>query len=152
MEREKKIVLFGDGEWIDEPDYVSWKHKDYVCEIMRNGFGSLCGYVTLPESHPWYGNEMEEIHVEVHGGLTFNMVKDERHIIGFDCAHKNDVIPAVKEVDIEMQKISPDIYERLTKDATEMKIKEIQTYKNIEFVKNECEKLVDQLIDVKENK
>ncbi len=62
------------------------------------GYG--CGYIGLPDGHPWHGKHYDTLHVEynidVHGGLTYS----ENHPpggnydglwwIGFDTAHWND--------------------------------------------------------------
>ena len=80
-----------DGPWKDEPDKVQWVDETtgLDCLILRNRWGNLCGYVGVPETHPWYGKSyskcMEEgcekeycydhapeSLVEVHGGLTFS--------------------------------------------------------------------------------
>src|SRR5579884_1161092 len=81
---------WGPGPWQDEPDKEQWTDEatGYACLIKRNPVGALCGYVGVPEGHPWHGsgyspgysaeNEDELSaalklldEVEVHGGLTY---------------------------------------------------------------------------------
>ena len=77
------------GPWTDEPDKVQWVDEttDLDCLILRNGSGALCGYVGIPNTHPWYGKgysqclescadewcyeHSPEGRISVHGGLTF---------------------------------------------------------------------------------
>jgi len=54
----------------------------------------LCGYVLIPESHPWHGvhythKHFRKIHRLVIGGLTFSGKLDgeDGWWIGFDCSH-----------------------------------------------------------------
>lgn len=46
-----------DGPWQNEPDKVVWVDPltDLDCMIIRNQSGVLCGYVGVPEAHPWHG-------------------------------------------------------------------------------------------------
>jgi hypothetical protein len=42
--------------WKAEPDHKAFDSSGYGCEIKRvPGLGSLCGYVGIPQAHPWYG-------------------------------------------------------------------------------------------------
>jgi hypothetical protein len=45
------------------------------------------GYVIVPESHPWFGKDYDEIEVEIHGGLTYGCHEGR---VGFDTAHAWD--------------------------------------------------------------
>jgi len=61
--------------------------------------GHRCGYVKLPEDHPWYGKHYDDIDVRIHGGLTFAgelacgcSELDSGFWIGFDCAHCYDML------------------------------------------------------------
>ena len=40
--------------WLTEPDRLEWTHEGYPCLAVRNSFGAWCGYVGVPEGHPWY--------------------------------------------------------------------------------------------------
>lgn len=85
------------GPWDEEPDKVQWQDEatGLPCLVVRNpAHGNLCGYVGVPDSHPWHAkgynapigecNEDcgEDWHcghsicslINVHGGLTFSDV------------------------------------------------------------------------------
>lgn len=67
---------------------------------MDVGWGN--GYVIIPEGHPFYGKDYDDIDVNVHGGLTFSEFgykldweeikpEDKRSwVVGFDTAHWGD--------------------------------------------------------------
>jgi hypothetical protein len=63
------------GPWDAEPDKVQWQDEatGLPCLIVRNGSGSLCGYVGVPPGHLAYGKDYGTgaLDVDVHGGLTF---------------------------------------------------------------------------------
>ena len=80
-----------------------WLRNQLEGTPMKNGWGN--GYIIIPETHPWFGMEYNDIPVEVHGGLTFgnvitedmlehwdNLTKDDigKWLIGFDTNHYND--------------------------------------------------------------
>lgn len=92
MERDE----WGVGPWDGEPDKRQWidPETDLDCLMVRNRMGNWCGYVGVPEGHPWFGIEYSqsinpdcpkcadpddwcydcrpEAKIEVHGGLTFS--------------------------------------------------------------------------------
>lgn len=105
------------GPWDDEPDKMQWEDETtgLPCLIVRGPSGALCGYVGVPEGHPWYQVEYDNLESwpDVHGGLTFSgecadSSDESRHIchvpgegepdhvwwLGFDCAHGGDLSPA----------------------------------------------------------
>ena len=45
------------GPWDNEPDQEHFEHMGYPCKMKRNGTGIWCGYVGVPESHPWHGKK-----------------------------------------------------------------------------------------------
>jgi hypothetical protein len=55
-----------------------------------------CGYVGIPENHPDFSKDYDDIPVDVHGGLTFAdeefALFNKEHLwwLGFDCAHWGD--------------------------------------------------------------
>jgi hypothetical protein len=112
-------------EWEKEMNEGTFKHprNGMTCRIWRNDTcGFLCGYLTLPEDHPWTQAESyNDIDAEVHGGLTFK--KD--NIIGFDCGHYGDIMPRL---------IAMSSFPALN-DAT---------YRNWEYVERELHSLGDQ--------
>jgi hypothetical protein len=60
---------------------------------MNPLLGARCGYIRVPEGHPWYEKSFMDIDVEVHGGLTFSGFSEilgDGFWVGFDCAHASD--------------------------------------------------------------
>lgn len=101
-------------------------YKGYKGVIVQHpNVGHLCGYVVIPEDHPLYQKNYDEIDLEVHGELTYSdsdlISVGEDFCIGFDCAHAGDWIP--------------------------MYGFENDTYKDITFVENEIKSLIDQIKD-----
>ena len=76
-----------------------------------------CGYAVIPEDHPFYGADYDEVEdeIDVHGGLTFSGKLDDidGYLLGFDCNHYGD---------------TPEVQDE-------------------EYALSECKKLVDQLIE-----
>jgi hypothetical protein len=155
---EEKLAFWGYGEWVEEPDLVEWEYKGIPCAIERIIFlGHLCGYVAMPEGHPWLGKDLDHIDADVHGELSYKREEEGVLWIGFDCAHAGDYQPykgslhfktIVKQNDLWSEGIQKEL-ERLIEN--ERRIGRIhkepeKTYKNIAFVKTECEKLVDQML------
>lgn len=81
------------GPWADEPDKLVWidETTGLDCMIHRNLFGTLCGYVGIPQEHPWHGvhygdctknlpecdddvycDHEPKIALDVHGGITYS--------------------------------------------------------------------------------
>ena len=106
------------GEWDNEPDKVQYTDPEtgLPCLVRRNYFnGSLCGYVGVPEGHPYYGLPAEKVEdvLSVHGGVNFADGCDDDvddpalsicHIapdggpvwwFGFDCGHSFDFAPGM---------------------------------------------------------
>lgn len=107
-------------EWV----YKSTSGVEYLCKIKRNKhIKHLCGYVVLTKDNKFYGKDYDYIPVQVHGGLTFSDEVDGEWLIGFDCAHHGDITPGCG-------------YEHLDY---------MGTYKDMDFVKSECESLVEQI-------
>jgi hypothetical protein len=70
---------YGPGPWSEEPDKAQWVDAatGYDCLIKRNQWGALCGYVGVPQGHPFYGLKLNWdgddplSELDVHGGVTF---------------------------------------------------------------------------------
>ena len=118
---DKIIKKEGDySEWI----YESQSGIQYKCIIKRNKhIKNLCGYVVLTKDNKFYGKDYDDIPVQVHGGLTFSSEVNGEWLIGFDCAHHGDITPGCG-------------YEGLSY---------MGTYKDMNFVKSECESLAEQI-------
>lgn len=150
---EEKKEWFGDGEWINEPDLVEFKYKEYDCTILRtcmvesNGSkfgGYLCGYVKIPENNKFYNKNYSSMNIDVHGGLTFAEFKGDGYWIGIDCAHSFDLVPSSEK----FKQSNEDMIE-LRKQFPDSRIWE-NTYKNISFVEAELKSIVDQIIEVED--
>lgn len=145
-----------EGVWQFEPDKMQWEDPatKLPCLIVRNQAGALCGYVGVPEGHPFYGKDYSDLPVECHGGLTFSDFCGEHEDgichkpspgepekvwwLGFDCGHGGDIIPSFIKLHEEMKK----------KDGFELKTftgARGETYKDIAYVQNECRELAKQL-------
>jgi hypothetical protein len=134
---------WGPGPWADEPDKEQFSDEatGLPCLIKRSGLsGALCGYVGVPEGHPWHGKDYQDLDdvVGVHGGLTYADSCEEGpegtticHVpgpgepeplwwLGFDCHHAWDIGPAMKarerergyEIDITDSSYKPVAYVR----------------------------------------
>lgn len=122
---------FGPGPWNNEPDEIWWQDvtTGYSCLVRRNGMGALCGYVAIPQGHPWYNIHYDEIYgVDVHGGLTFSGSREgfeNTFWVGFDCGHWGDLIPGTNKY----------------KDGGF----DEETYKTVAYVQEECARLCQQI-------
>jgi hypothetical protein len=145
---------WGPGPWQDEPDKEQWQDAatGLACLIKRNTFGALCGYVGVPEGHPWHGKGYGDVPAEAHGGLTYAdscQEGPEGHTIchvpapgepeplwwlGFDCHHAWDIGPAMEAR--ERERGWPSIHGLDT------------SYKTIAYVKAECARLAEQAASV----
>ena len=123
-------------------------YKGYECRVLFIPLGHRCGYVRVPKTHPLYGKAASykygmfaafEEAIDCHGGITYveeylNGEPSKDSVwIGFDCAHLGD------GVDIESKKkYFPNEKITVTPDHGEVR--------DLEFCRNECKKIVDQLI------
>ena len=108
-----------------EPNILAGIHKAYSWAIIRTPALHLCGYVQVPETHSLYKTDYNDCELSVHGGLTYGAEAKAPfwgYWIGFDCAHSGDFSP---------------------------RIAILGTYRDIDYVQAECERLIDQLIDYK---
>lgn len=100
---------WGPGPWQDEPDRVEWIAFGFACLITRTEYpGNLCGYLAVPEGHPWFEKGYADIHAQVHGGVNYAAhcsgkvchtpepgMPDHVWWLGFDCGHGFDLMPAM---------------------------------------------------------
>lgn len=63
-------------------------------KFLESGWGN--GYVSLPKGHPLFGLEYDTIHdqydIQIHGGLTYSKLDEDKWVIGFDTAHYQDTL------------------------------------------------------------
>lgn len=114
-ENPKHNQAWGAGPWNGEPDRVDFRWHGLQCFVHRNvrrhaqdweGTGGWCGYVGVPRSSPAFGRHYDALDVSVHGGLTFSGKGHAGHltipgraarwILGFDCGHAFDYLPAME--------------------------------------------------------
>ena len=74
-----------------------WEHAGTICAIRHGVFGVPCGYVRVPEGHPFHGRGYDECDVDAWGGLTYSGALDgeDGWWIGFDMAHPGDIAPTM---------------------------------------------------------
>ena len=116
-----------------EGDELQW---DYTCSngviihcsIHRNDVKTLCGYITLTKDNSLYGVDYDDINISAHGGLTYQGYdQNENWVIGFDCGHYGDLTPYF-----------------LLKDDTFGKFIQDGIYRDMEYVKTQCESMAEQ--------
>ena len=130
----------------EEGDYKAFEYKGFKCRILRTRVGRensnliyLWGYVGLPKSHKLYGHKgfIDNINTNygVSGGFKELVYQPEKDLwwIGFDCGHIQDIC--------RLDEIDDILNNRLTEF-----IFGIPTYKDMDFVTEELENLVDELI------
>lgn len=147
---EEKLLMLGEGEWMEEPDVYLFSYLKFNCSLKRSMVGVWCGYVEIPADHPYYKKKYEDILINVHGGLTFNefIEPDNKHLIGFDCAHLYDLIPSYEYLKKTNQRmIDFDKKFPLTKIYEDFSLFK-PVYRNIDFCIQECKSIVNQLIDL----
>lgn len=123
-----------------EGDYTDWYYDTsnnvkIYCEVSRHEkMGTLNGYVTLSEVDKFDMSKLSEEFlvrkIEVHGGVTYtrHYPEDNKYVIGFDCAHYNDLVPSY----LESEKFG-------------MGLITGPCYREMAYVKSECESLAEQI-------
>ena len=106
------------------------EHEGFPFIIADNAIGYRCGYVNVPANHPWAEKDYDSITATVHGGLTFcERGTDGSWWVGFDCAHSGDAPdPAIAPASVMRSRA----------------MRDYETIKGTDFVRNECRDLCDQ--------
>mgnify|MGYP003464887905 CR=1 FL=1 len=125
-----------------------FKYKGHDCICIFSYIGYRCGYVSVSDKEkPFYDYD-----VTCHCGLTFDgelpdyYKPKKKYYIGFDCGHicdGNDYDTALRYGLITEQRYN---------ELIEMQIKSptfLQPVRSLEYVENECKKIVDQLEESK---
>lgn len=153
LDKEKKRADWGDGEWVEEPDYALFEHCGFQCEVQRafilDGdflrLGYLSGYITIPIKHPWKEKEKAKEECVVHQGVTFHRLFGDECKMGFDCAQLWDVIPSMKHI-LKKNKETYDL------EPFFSRIKEFApSYKTFPFCIEECKIMAEQAKAVSRN-
>ena len=102
------------GEWMHEPDRLTFQQAGLDCLIQRNeATFTLNGYASVGPHHPFYDKkELVMERVSCHGGVTWagrcsgilsrepllvdEGIDEELYWIGFDCAHAWDLAPGIE--------------------------------------------------------
>ena len=126
------------SQQVDSGDGIAFEYKGYQCRILKQSwFGKenhfltgqstystsyYSGYVVILEGHPFYQMDYSDIPVKVHGGLTFGQTIILRGTILSDLVGKFVIGFHCGHLGDTIEKC------------------------NVEYVKRELERLVDQLI------
>ncbi len=151
------------GPWDGEPDRVAFTHAGFACLVVRAPQGHLCGYVGVPSGHPFHGLDRLALwrlpSLPVHGGLpTYARACDwpichadalgaEPALwwIGFDCAHRGDLVPALRA---PRNQVAAEVAALLTRLQMEMPHEDERrggVYRTVEAVRENCERLAEAL-------
>lgn len=105
---------------------------EYKCIIIRNPIMNfLCGYVEVDKYNQFFGNnDYLNYRLDVHGGITYASehlpnLNGNSWFIGFDCGHYGDLV------------IHKNMNVNFGLDNG--------IYRDMNYVKDQCEKLADQL-------
>lgn len=119
---------------------AEFESHGFQCLVVNCRGSHLCGYVGIPEGHPWYRTDYDGVrvdgdYVDVHGGLTFaddHVLAGEKPAgvwwIGFDCAHSGDRIGGPNGDDV----------------SSALRRGRSGVWRDEAFVRGECEKLAKQ--------
>lgn len=129
-----------------------FEYKGFPCVILFMTLGHRCGYVGVLKGNTIYGQCYDEIPINCHGGLTYSSSElqgqTDKDIwwIGFDTAHYGDGkdFETAKEIyKYDMQALEEiKTYERLDRIMSDGAVRDL------DYCKNECKKIVDQLIEL----
>lgn len=138
------------GPWFDEPHRIEFSSHGFDCLMVRNvTMGHWCGYVGVPNTHPYFGQHYDKCDVDVHGGLTYcdscqdivchlaDIDSEPLWWLGFDCAHFMDLIPAMHF---------------MTDPHCRRRDMLPPTYKDVVFVQTEIKALAEQLKKIGERR
>ncbi len=136
-------------------------HNDMPCVCILNAMGIRCGYVGVNRSHPYFGVNYDEPGAEnimAHWGLTFSgfpyFYEGNRDwwYFGFDCGHAwdlNDYDAALKAGLIDEKQY--EYGKRMNEEMVTSTDDTTWSIKNVDFVKQMCQFVSDQLKAVKNN-
>jgi hypothetical protein len=141
---------WGPGPWQDEPDRVQWTDEatGLACLAVRHEeAGHWCGYVGLPEGHPFHGAEHNDerfydMPSGVVWGLTYAAACAGRicHVVapgepevwwlGFDFAHAGDRSPGRDAI---WRRHNPGL------------LSSYEVYRTLDHVRDHCTRLAAEL-------
>jgi len=105
----------------------TYRGKEYI--IRRVNLGHLCGYTYIDDDESFISSSVDHTMCETpffhaYGGITYHMDT----MIGFDTCHSEDWSPLTAQF------------------FDNGGVATHRTYKDVEFVRNECKRLIDQII------
>ena len=115
-----------------------FEYKGHECVVVFNRLGFRCGYVSVKEY-----KDYDEWDIHCHCGLTFNgklpydYGQKEKYFIGFDCGHICDGIDKIQAYN----------YGLVDEKMLEYMWDTGEPVRNLEYVTEQCKKIVDQLED-----
>lgn len=128
-----------------------FEYKGFPCVVIFMPLGFRNGYVGLPKNHKYYKKEYKEIPVSCHCGLTygdtslFGQEDKDIYWIGFDCGHCCDGFDLDKLDEYYGNRVENSIMRNYQK-----MINAEHEFRTVEYVKNECMGIVDQLLNESE--
>jgi hypothetical protein len=137
-----------------EPNEETFDYKGYKCLIIRHPeFLHLCGYVGVNKDHKYYKKHYDEVDIDVHGGLSWSDFWEDQNdglwYLGFDTGHAWDLSPGMHSRTPETRKskywIDGVEHEYTLRDLSR-ELMENETYRDIDYVRQECKRMVDQLV------
>lgn len=130
-------------------------HKGYPCVILFMPMGYRCGYVGILPKHKYYNVDFDNIPINCHCGLTYSSSdlhwQNEENIwrIGFDCGHCCDGFDTEKVKELYAK--DENVMSQFAVMQDYYKIQnESSPVRSLEYVEEECKKIVEQLIEVEE--
>jgi hypothetical protein len=145
-------------------------HAGFDWLVIASDMGHRCGYIRIPEDHPWHGKGYDDIDVDVHGGLTFSQVAEftsPGYWIGFDCNHAWDIpdpdiasdeyVPFIltravvrSELELNRKPTRDEVKQTLIADTLAGNLEgKIRT---ADYVEAECKKLAEAAREAREGK
>lgn len=124
-----------------------FEYKGFPCVVLFQPMGFRTGYVGLPKGHKYYGKEFDLIPIGCHCGLTYSdnslhhQTDTDIWWIGFDCGHCCDGFD-LKKLD---EYFGNRIENQIMRDYHKM-INEEHEFRTVEYVKENCKGIVDQLL------
>ena len=130
---------------IDHPNrFFEDTYRDYKYLVYQHDYGHLNGYVLLKEDD----DREKASDLQCHGGITFDddlsfvILTESGHYIGFDCNHWNDIAPFLEERLREVDRLR--LFEPFMPYTDEPRFWRTEGY-----VIDNCKSIIDQLIELK---
>lgn len=134
-------------------------YKDFPYAVLFMPGCYRCGYVGIPTGNSFYENSVGDLgFIECHGGITYAEYRllgiESSNIwwIGFDCAHAYD------GYDIETAESyfgdDPDWKKTVGSQTMQEYYKRVNgeyEFQSMGYVKSECQKIIDQIIEITGN-